>query len=385
MVLLFAAIAMVIVWAVGVGIKKWRAGRAGSGAGQSSTGGHAVLAFLLLGALSLAFKTASTGSVIAAEGARPSQRSSETALSTVCKFTLGPRVGTTQDFSELSPVPIGSPCTDGEGSRGVVIARDPFQNLQPFPSIGRGAGRHGGSGSGEGSKNSPPGPGPGNSPKGGGPGGGGGLPVPTNPRAGGGLRRVTGTAIIVPGQKEDPGYALYSYALMSHLPQGAELPRVKAYLSALLALPTAAAVEQNLPRTRINITYLPLDALGWHNGSIETQVKYVVEHYDYARGAAMLASLDQRTGQGPVIISLLKPLDLSGHPHPVLVQDLTSAEPTLMASYVTYFVNQTATDQFQKDETLSNFGLRLRNGLEVAAEGVGMSKDAVATWVKFFE
>ena len=208
----------------------------------------------------------------------------------------------------------------------------------------------------------------------------------TGPAAGGGLRRVTGTGILVPGQKEEAGYALYSYALMSHRPQGPELPKVKAYLSALLALPTAASVEQNLPRTRINITYLPLDALGWSNHeSIESQVKYVVEHYDYGRGAAMLASLDQRTGEGPVIISLLKPLDLSGHPHPVLVQDLTSAEPGLMASYVAYFVNQTATDQFQKDETLSNFSLRLRNGLEVAAEGVGMSKDAVATWVKYFQ
>ena len=208
----------------------------------------------------------------------------------------------------------------------------------------------------------------------------------TSPGTGGGLRRVTGTAILVPGQKEEAGYALYSYALMSHRPQGPELPKVKAYLSALLALPTAASVEQNLPRTRINITYLPLDALGWSNHeSIESQVKYVVEHYDYGRGAAMLASLDQRTGQGPVIISLLKPLDLSGHPHPVLVQDLTSAQPSLMANYVAYFVNQTATDQFQKDETLSNFSLRLRNGLEVAAEGVGMSKDAVATWVKYFE
>jgi hypothetical protein len=56
-----------------------------------------------------------------------------------------------------------------------------------------------------------------------------------------------------------------------------------------------------------------------------------------------------------------------------------------MASYVAYFVKQTATDQFQKDESLSNFSLRLRNGLEVAAEGVGMSKDAVATWVKYFQ
>ena len=200
------------------------------------------------------------------------------------------------------------------------------------------------------------------------------------------MRRITGTAILLPTQREESGYALYSYALMSHRPEGAELPKVRAYVRALLALPTAVAVERSVPRARINITYLPLETMSpaWDSLSPDNRVTYVVEHYDYARGAAMVSSLSQRTGPGPVIISLLKPLDVSAHPHPVLVQDLTSAEPSLMSKYVAFFVNKAGTDQFQKDGSLSNFGLTLRNGLEVAATALGMSKDAVATWVKYF-
>ena len=200
------------------------------------------------------------------------------------------------------------------------------------------------------------------------------------------LPRVTGTAVLLPGEIEGAGYGLYSYALISHRPQPDELPKFKAYFRALLDLPTAEAVERYVPRRRINITYLPLETISpaWDSMSTDNRVTYVVEHYDYARGEAMVSSLSQRTGPGPVIISLLKPLDVSAHPHPVLLQDLTSAEPTLMSRYVGYFVDKAATDQFQKDGSLSNFGLTLRNGLEVAATALGMSKDAVATWVKYF-
>lgn len=201
------------------------------------------------------------------------------------------------------------------------------------------------------------------------------------------MPRVTGRAILLPSQKEEPGYGLYSYALMSHHPEGVELPRFKAFLKALLDLPTAAAVERSVPRRRINITYLLLETLapGWDTLSADDKVNYVVDHYDYARGAAMVASLSQRTGPGPVIISLLKPINMAEHPRPVLVQDLTTAQPQLMTTYVSYFVGQAAKDQFWQQSALSRFSLTLRNGLEVAAAGLGMSKDAVDTWVKYFK
>lgn len=47
------------------------------------------------------------------------------ALSTICHFYNGPRSGTNIDFASrgLRPQPVGSPCHDGAGSAGVVIAR----------------------------------------------------------------------------------------------------------------------------------------------------------------------------------------------------------------------------------------------------------------------
>ena len=45
------------------------------------------------------------------------------AKSTICKFTSGPSAGTTHDYAPMDPIPVGSPCTDGAGSDGVVIAK----------------------------------------------------------------------------------------------------------------------------------------------------------------------------------------------------------------------------------------------------------------------
>lgn len=58
----------------------------------------------------------STGVVI------PTAGSSATAMSTICKFTAGPRAGQTQDYAPMAPLPVGSPCQDGQGSTGKVVA-----------------------------------------------------------------------------------------------------------------------------------------------------------------------------------------------------------------------------------------------------------------------
>ena len=45
-------------------------------------------------------------------------------LTTVCQFSTGVRAGTSFDFAafNVQPVPVGSPCTDGQGSYGTAIA-----------------------------------------------------------------------------------------------------------------------------------------------------------------------------------------------------------------------------------------------------------------------
>src|SRR5215510_10274090 len=42
--------------------------------------------------------------------------------STLCSFTSGPRAGQTQDYAPQAPLPVGTPCQDGNGSTGTVVA-----------------------------------------------------------------------------------------------------------------------------------------------------------------------------------------------------------------------------------------------------------------------
>lgn len=44
-------------------------------------------------------------------------------MSTMCKFTNGPAAGTTRDFAPLTGLAIGAPCQDGMGDIGIIIPR----------------------------------------------------------------------------------------------------------------------------------------------------------------------------------------------------------------------------------------------------------------------
>ena len=52
------------------------------------------------------------------------QNSPPGGMGNACKFTSGPRAGQTQDYSQLPPLPLGSPCQDGQSpvSAGTVVA-----------------------------------------------------------------------------------------------------------------------------------------------------------------------------------------------------------------------------------------------------------------------
>ncbi|WP_158752384.1 hypothetical protein [Acidobacterium sp. S8] len=202
------------------------------------------------------------------------------------------------------------------------------------------------------------------------------------------MPRVTGTALLASSQKEENGYGLYSYVLLSHSPSDADMPKYKAFFKALLIdLPEASAVARYVSKARINITYIPVTTVpaGWEQLAVEKRVDSIMANYDYGRGAVMLASLSKGTGQGPLIASLLQPLDVSAHPHPVLVQDLSTAQAALMDSYIAEFKNQAAQDRFWQPDTLQQFALSLRNLLETAATGLGMSQTAVKSWVEYFK
>lgn len=348
------------------------------------------------------------------------------AVIATCKFITGPRAGGGMYYFAPATAKLGDLCADEAGSSGTIVAIQvgsvpiergktssapakaaaapsapayedsapataapsqsapsasessaPMTEMKPSPPPAKAA---------------PPPPPTGGGLSGGGGGGGlsgittGGRGLASLPSTSA-MPRVTGTATLLPGEKEESGYGLYSYALLSHAPQQSELPRYRSFLTALLELPAAKDVQKYVPKRRINITYLPMTSASpeWGDLNTDERVDYVLAHYDYARGAAILASLPGSKGPGPLITSVLTPVTFDAPPHPVLVQDLSRAQPLLMADYVKQFVDQAAQDHFWEARTLAAFSLSLRNALETAAIGFGLSQDAVQKWVRYLK
>lgn len=269
---------------------------------------------------------------------------------------------------------VGESCTDADGNVGTVVpppdrhAADPGNERGPRPSHPAAAA--------DGNPSPPP-------------------PPPSAPADSapiisslGGLfggKRTTGYAFLLHLKQEESGYGLYSYALISHSPDAQEMPRYRAFVAALLSLPTASSVSDVVGKAKTNITYLLLqaDAKDPSSLSSDARVDYIISHYDYGRSAAILSILPDRLGPGPVLTSVLSPITFSTTPHPVLEQDLSTAQPVLMTDYVTQFTKQVGEQRFWKADVLSAFALNLRNVLETAAIGLGMSKDAVHSWVTY--
>jgi hypothetical protein len=195
--------------------------------------------------------------------------------------------------------------------------------------------------------------------------------------------RSTGYELLPSYTKEGVGYGLYSYALLSHKPSDNEKPAYRAFIRAFLGLPTASGLGKYLPRFKINITYIP-QIVAFKDSEttpVEKQVDLVLDRYDYARAVALLSRFPNSPNAGPTITSVLKPLSEDADPHPVLFQDLSMAQPDLMEAYVSEFVRQAAQRDFSKARALPSFELKLRNLLEVTANGLGLSNDAVKSWI----
>jgi hypothetical protein len=73
--------------------------------------------------LILIFSFAVTASAAAARAStrRPPGTPNEPNMGSVCRFTVGPRSGTTHDFAPME-APLNSACSDGAGSKGTIVA-----------------------------------------------------------------------------------------------------------------------------------------------------------------------------------------------------------------------------------------------------------------------
>jgi hypothetical protein len=263
-----------------------------------------------------------------------------------CYLDRGPKAGKVQRSPE--PSPIGSPCQDGVGSNGVIVPSKWSIKKTTGSQVG--------------------GPSTGK--------------VTSSDEWS--VRKASGTMPLMRRGKEEPGYGLYSYALLAHAPEDRDLPRYRAFIRALLELPMPNDIALSMPRYRINATYLPVTSIpsSWDEMPPAAQTEFVLYHYDYARSAAMLAGLATPIGDGPILFSALVPWQIQEHPHPFLVQDLSKAQPELMAAYIKCFIDQVAKPQFWVSDRLEALAVKLENLLVITAGGIGMSRDAILVWLR---
>jgi hypothetical protein len=300
--------------------------------------------------LSLVLSRHQTGSAIPA--------SAETEISRLCQIASGPMKGIIVPYP--TELPVGSPCHAGIENSGVVIAlktvgTDHISHfLENDPIHPPGLDDHAQASS---------------------------TPIAKL------MRRANGIAFLPRGDREEERFGLYTYALFSHAPADREIERYRSFLRALLSLGDASDVAISLPHDRINIMYLPTSTeypAGWEVLPTDARAEYVLYHYDYATSAAMLATLPNPTGDGPILLSVLEPLDLTRHPDPVLVQDLSKAQPDLIQAYVTAIVNETSKpNPFGQSDSLELRAVQLENLLEIASGGIDISRNAVSIWLHF--
>ncbi len=75
----------------------------------------------------------STGTIVAS--APKAETAVNRQMGTVCKFTAGPRTGTTQDYAPMQ-APLNAPCQDGAGSSGTIVAAPPVAQASDSPQTG---------------------------------------------------------------------------------------------------------------------------------------------------------------------------------------------------------------------------------------------------------
>jgi hypothetical protein len=187
------------------------------------------------------------------------------------------------------------------------------------------------------------------------------------------FRIETGGAFLFPGRTEQSGFAVYSYMLLRGAPSQDNKER---YMAAFVAfrdeIPTVERLLERIPRSKFNIIYLPFD----HRKGVATSdgVEKWLVGYDYVTARALLRVVKDATKDGPYIVSYDRPLSQIGLElgrEDILLQDLSWVPPSLVRVWVKEFMRQAAVPgAFAKEDPWRQFVLKLRTGIEVAAEGL---------------
>ncbi len=193
--------------------------------------------------------------------------------------------------------------------------------------------------------------------------------------------RETGSALLVAGGREAEGYGLYSYLLLGAPPgAGARERYLKAIEAFWTVLPDISALEQYVPRTGLNVAYVPVTSPRGPTVSAE----WVLDNYDYARARALLRHVPGSHRDGPYLVSVLTPLGGAGSSSgQYLFQDLSSVPPHLAASWVKEFLNQAAQERFWDERTGARLALKLRVTVGILGEGLPEVRKALDNWISW--
>jgi hypothetical protein len=194
----------------------------------------------------------------------------------------------------------------------------------------------------------------------------------------------TGRGFLENGQKETPGYGLYSYLLIGAPPIESTRDRYLKVINAYLnLLPAIEQLKRNIRIQEINATYLPVDRKAPNNVSAE----WLLEHYDYSRARALLRLVPGNLREGPYFVSSLTPLTgATEMPERYLFQNL-SAVPTapsdLASWWVRQFMNQAAQERFWNSKSVAEVALKLRTTLAILSVGLPDVQQSLKDWISW--
>lgn len=207
----------------------------------------------------------------------------------------------------------------------------------------------------------------------------------------------TGRAFLLPKQQEGKNYGLYSYLLLTSMPDETTRERyLKAIIEYLRFTDVALFEEAGVDRKGLNITYLPVDTSPSEDflktlskkdlkeKDLAPIAEWMLQHYDYVRARLLLDNLPGNHWKGPYIVSFLKPFDWkSDVAPPYLYQDQSWVPPDLVSEWMNIFLNQAAKERFWEESTGEQLVLNLRTIIGVAAEGVPDVQSSLAGWIKW--
>jgi hypothetical protein len=136
------------------------------------------------------------------------------------------------------------------------------------------------------------------------------------------------------GTTERTGYGAYSYVLLPRPPSSDE--RYLALLRAYATLPPDDPAAPEVPVTRRNLTYAPVDA----TPPPAPDAEWLIQRYDTSRAAMLLHSQNLQDA-GPYIVTFTSPLSFQRAPVDLAVLDLTDAPAQSMKPWLEYFVRAT--------------------------------------------